>query len=417
MKRFGEMLCGMVALVFVSALAIGAETAGEWPQWRGPNRDGISKETGLLKEWPAGGPKLVWKATGLGDGYSGLSAVGGKLYTMGDLAGSSQVICLNVADGKPVWTAKVGKTGGGGGFPGPRCTPATDGQGVWAMDQFGDLVCVAAATGKEVWRKSMTADYKGGVGGWGYSESPLLDGNIVAVTPGGRGGAVVALNKTTGALVWRCTQFTDGADYSSIAIAEIGGVRQYMQLTQQSVVGIEPKSGQMLWRAPRQGRTAVVTTPVCADGVVFVTSGYGVGHSAFKVTGSGTQFKADLLYSGKEMANHHGGVIVVGEHLYGHSDAGGWMCIEVKSGNVVWKNNGVGKGSCAYADGHLYCRSEGGPGVVALVEASPAGYKETGRFQQPDRSKKNSWPHPVIADGKLYLRDQDVLLCYDLEGK
>lgn len=416
--RIGSLgtVLALAALLSASAWA-GAAPAGEWPQWRGPKRDGCSVETGLLKQWPAGGPTLVWTAKGLGEGYSGPAIVGGKLYTMGDVGGSACILALDAATGKQLWSARAGKAGQSGGYAGPRCTPAVDGGLVYVLGQFGELVCVQAATGQPVWSKSLTADFKGGVPGWGYSESPLVDGNLVVVTPGGRQGAMVALNKTTGAVVWRSQGFNDGAHYSSAIVAEIGGTRQYIQLTAESVAGIAAANGQALWRAPRQGRTAVVPTPIYAENEVFVTSGYGVGHNAFKISGSGGQFKAEPLYDGKEIANHHGGIVLIGQHLYGHSDSGGWTCLDFKTGKVAWKNGGVGKGSVCYADGHLYTRSEGGKGAIALVEASPDGYKEHGRFDQPNRSGKNSWPHPVVCGGKLYIRDQDVLLCYDVKAK
>lgn len=404
----------LAAILAGSVFAGAANVAAEWPQWRGPKRDGISTETGLLKQWPAGGPKLEWKATGLGEGFSSPAIAGGKIFIMGDVAGSCSLIALDAATGKQVWTAKVGKTGGGP--PGPRCSPSVDGGLVFGIGQFGDLVCVQAATGQPVWHKSLTTDFGGGVPGWQYSESPLVDGPLVVCTPGGRRGAVVALNKTTGVPVWQCSEFKDGAHYSSLIVEEIGGIRQYIQLTSESVAGVAANNGKLLWRAARRGQTAVVATPVYADNEVFVTSSYGVGHNAFKITAAGGQFTTEQIYSGKEISDH-GGVILIGQHLYGHSDAGGWTCMEFKTGKVVWKNNGVGKGSVTCADGNLYTRSEGGKGTVALVEASPEGYKEHGRFDQPDRSNKNSWPHPVVCGGRLYLRDQDILLCYNVKSQ
>jgi outer membrane protein assembly factor BamB len=234
-------------------------------------------------------------------------------------------------------------------------------------------------------------------------------------TPGGAQGALVALNKRDGAVLWQCQQFTDAAHHSSLVAATIDGVPQYIQLTAQSVAGVDAKTGALLWQAKRTGQTAVVPTPLYADHHVYVTSGYGVGCNLFEIRKTGDAFTASQVYAKKEIANHHGGVIKVGDHVYGHSDTGGWVCQELKTGKTVWKDKGVGKGAVAYADGHLYCRSESGKGTVALVVASPAGYVEKGRFDQPDRSDKNSWAHPVVAGGRLYLRDQDVLLCYDVK--
>jgi outer membrane protein assembly factor BamB len=405
-----------ILLLSTSALAI------DWPQWRGPNRDNVSTETGLLKEWPKSGPPLLWKATGVGAGHSTVSVVGDRVYTMGDSDDGSYLRCLSLADGKPVWSTKVGRPGGNrkGQGPGTLGTPTVDGDMVYALGQWGELVAVKAADGKEVWRKDLVKDFGGQTPNWHYAESPLIDGQQIVVTPGGRAGAVVALNKTDGKEIWRCKEFTDSAAYSSLVPAEIGGVKQYVQLTQSNVVGIAPDSGKLLWKAPRRGKTAVVPTPIIKDDLVFVSSGYGVGCNLFQITKTGDSFSAKELYANTEMANHHGGLVLLGDYIYGHSDSQGWTCMELKTGKTMWKSGKLGKGSIAYADGHLYCRSEAGRGAdctIALIEATPTGWKETGRFNQPDhRGADNSWPQPVISNGKLFIRDQDVLLCYNIKA-
>ena len=394
--------------------------SSEWPQWRGPIRDGLSTETGLLKEWPKDGPPLLWKATGLGAGFSGVSVVGQHIFTMGDQADASHVLALNRDDGKIVWSTKLGKAGapGWGGFAGPRGTPTVDGGLVFALGQYGEVICVNAADGKEVWRKHLTTDFGGPLMEWGFSESPLVDGEQVLFTPGGPKGTVVALNKKTGDLIWQSKDWTDNAHYSSIIIAAIDGVRQYIQLTDKSVAGVAPKDGAVLWKAARKGATAVIPTPIYADGHVYVSSGYGIGCNLFKISKDGDTFKAEQVYANKVMVNHHGGVLKLGEQLYGYSDGKGWTCQNFKSGEAQWQEKEkLGKGSLLYADGRLYCREEAEKGVVALIEATTSGYVEKGRFTPPDRSGKKSWPHPVIVGGKLYLRDQDVLLCYDVKAK
>lgn len=401
--------------LFVSFIFTIASNAADWPQWRGPRRDGHSADKSLLKQWPEGGPRLVWWTNGLGIGFSSVSVADGKIFTMGDGPDSSYVHALQEKDGKKLWASKVGKTGGD--RPGTRCTPTVDGDVVIALGQFGDLLSLDTATGKEHWRKNLAKDFAGRMmSGWGYSESPLVDRDRVICTPGGRDGGMVALDRKTGNLVWRCKELTDSAAYSSIIAAEIGGVRQYIQLTDAHLVGVAAEDGKLLWQAKRQGRTAVVPTPIFHDSQVYVTSGYGVGCNLFKVSKSGGAFSAEEVYANKVMVNHHGGVVLVGEHLYGYSDGKGWVCQEFKSGNSLWEEKSkLGKGSISYADGHLYLRSEGGRGTVVLIEASPQGFKEKGRFDQPQRSDRNSWAHPVITNGKLYLRDADVLLCYDVK--
>jgi outer membrane protein assembly factor BamB len=396
-----------------------AAAPGDWPQWRGPNRDDLSAETGLLKQWPAGGPALVWKAGGLGTGFSGVSLVGDRIYTMGDKPEASYVLALNRADGRLLWSARVGKAGapGWGGFAGTRSTPTVDGDLVQVVGQYGEIVCVQAADGKEVWRKHLTDDFGGGRPEWGFAESPLVDGETVLVTPGGPLGTVVALNRKTGAVVWQSKEWTDPAHYSSMLVEEINGVRQYIQLTEKNLAGLSAKDGRVLWKAKRKGSTAVIPTPIYAANHVYVTSSYGTGCNLFKITAQGETFDAVQVYANKVMVNHHGGVVKVGDYLYGHSEDGGWTCQGFLTGEAVWKENEkLHKGSVAYADGHLYCREEDS-GVVALVEAAPAGYREKGRFTQPERSKAKSWPHPVVAGGRLYLRDQQLLFCYDLKAK
>ena len=404
--------------LFVSLTSVALAAANDWPQFRGPHRDGASAETRLLQELPPGGPPLVWKATGLGVGYSTVSVVGKRLYTIGENTEFSSVVALNTADGKKVWSAKLGKPGAPGqpAFEGPRATPTIEGGLLVAVGQWGELVCLETATGKELWRKDYDKDFGGKRPNWGYAESPLIDGDKVVVTPGGSEGAVVALNKKTGAVIWRSQEFTDSPHYSSLILAQIGGVRQYIQLTADSVAGIAAADGKLLWRAPRKGKTAVIPTPICSDGCVYVTSAYGIGCNLFKVNKAGGEFTAEQVYANQVLGNKHGGVIKVGDFVYGHADDKGWTCQDFKTGEAKWQHNQLGKGSILYADGRFYLRAED-KGTVVLIEATPDGFKEHGRFEQPDRSDKKAWPYPVIAAGKLYLRDMDVLLCYDVKAK
>jgi outer membrane protein assembly factor BamB len=416
-RRSIFLVGGLAALLLAQTPAGQAQ---DWLQWRGPNRDGRSTETGLLKQWPEGGPKQVWKATGLGAGYSGLTVAGDRVYTSGDHGDASFVLALDRASGNKVWSVKLGKSGapGWGNFAGPRGSVTIDGDRLYAMGQYGEVVCLQAKDGKEIWRKHMVHDFGAKQPEWGYSESPLVDGEQVVMTPGGSKGAVVALNKMTGAQLWQSKDCTDEAHYSSLVISEFGGVRHYVQLTADHVIGVNAKDGSLLWKAVRKGKTAVIPTPEVHEDMVFVTSGYGVGCNLFKITKSGSSFSAEQVYANKDLENHHGGTVFHQGNVYGHSESRGWVCLELKTGKLLWREKEkLRKGSILFADGHLYLREEADKGTVALIEASPEGYKESGRFAQPDRSDKNSWPHPVIANGKLYLRDQDILLCYDIKGQ
>lgn len=410
--------------------------AAEWPQFRGPNnRDAISPDKGLLKEWPADGPTLAWKAENLGTGFSSVSIAGGKVFTMGDRDDSCWIVALDLKDGKELWAAKISRGSQQrdlGGYPGPRCIPTVDGDLVYALGPFGDLVCVQAKDGKEVWRKSLNRDFKGRMmSGWGYSESPTIDGDRVICTPGGKEAAMVALDKKTGATVWKCENpDEDGAGYASIVIAEIGGVRQYITLLGGGLIGVSAKDGKLLWRYKKiANRTANIPTSIVKGDLVFCTTGYPQGGSALlKIVAKDGEFSVEEAWYHRAdvFQNHHGGVILVGDHLYaGHGhNAGAPICVEFATGKQAWKERSIGNGSAAigYADGHLYFRYENG--VVALVEANPKEFKLKSKFTLPrppggggGRRGQPSWPHPVILDGKLYLREQDTLYVYDVKAR
>ncbi|MFA6290897.1 MAG: PQQ-binding-like beta-propeller repeat protein [Victivallales bacterium] len=416
MRAGSKIVIGVVGLLLALSNFQAAEL-NEWPQWRGVNRDGMSKEAGLLKTWSAGGPELKWKATELGGGFAGISVVGGKIFTMGDVDGASQLMALEDGTGKKLWSTKIGEAGGGDGYPGPRGTPTVAAGNVYALNQFGELLCADATSGKELWRKNLVKDFGGQRPRWGYAESPLFDSGKLFCTPGGQQGTMIALDAKTGDLLWRTQGLTDAPHHSSMILETVFGQKQVIQLTSASVVGVSVADGKVLWRASRPGKTAVVPTPVFADNQVFVTSGYGIGCNAFKISKDEKGFNAEQVYANTNMVNHHGGVILLNGYVYGFSDSNGWVCLDFKTGEIAWADKGVGKGAIAYADGHFYIRSESGKGAVALIEANPAKYVEKGRFDQVDRSDKNSWPHPVIVNGMLYLRDQGTLLCYDVKGK
>ncbi len=412
----------LLAVASLCASALHADNpAFDWPQFRGPNRDDISKETGLLQQWPADGPTKIWSFTQAGQGYSGFSVVGGKLFTMGTRDGSEILICLDAAKGTELWIAKIGNILSNGWGDGPRGTPSVDGDRVYTLSGEGNLVAVQAADGKELWRTSM--DSIGGKRpGWGYTESVLVDGAHVVCTPGGSKGAMAAFDKMTGKPVWQSTQWTDGAQYSSIVPAEINGQRQYVQRSMTNIVGIAAKDGALLWEQPYPGKTAMIPTPVVKDNQIYVASGYGVGSLSFTIE-PGNQIK--MLYDetaapGKVMKNHHGGVILLGDKLYGYSDGVGWTCQDFKTGTLVWSEKSkLGKGAIAYADGHFYCLDES-TGNVALIDASPNGWNEKSRFKlDPQSSIRNPkghiWTHPVISNGRLYLRDQDLIFSYAIK--
>jgi outer membrane protein assembly factor BamB len=324
------------------------------------------------------------------------------------------MLALDATTGKILWKAPTGDTTpapANQGGNGPRCTPACDGTLVYGITQSGTIVCIQAASGKEVWRKNMK-EFGGSEPGWGYSESPLLDGQVLVCTPGGGKGSVVGLNKMNGALMWQCAGIKDPPHYTSVVMAEINKIPQYVVLTISCVAGIA-KTGQLLWKSEFPGKTAICSSPVVKDNFVFASCGYGVGCKGLQITGAGAQFKAQEVYSDAQIQNHHGGAILVNDHIYGQFD-NGLACVDIKTGKVAWRG-GPGKGSLAVADGHLYCRTERGD--VSLAEVSTEGYKEKGKFSLPSATKIPSWANPVVFGGKLYLRDEDTLYCYDVKAK
>src|SRR5262245_59216974 len=411
----------LLALFSPSAYCQLKAVPGDWPAWRGPDRTGLSAETGLLKQWPKDGPQLLWKITGLGDGFSTPSVASGRLYLMGTKDKTEMLRVLDARDGKEAWAIEVGSMVGG--HPGPRCTPTIDGDVVYALSSDGKLICADRADGTVRWRKDFKKDFGGKVGGWAYSESPLIDGDVLICTPGGDTATIAALNKKTGDPIWKAAvqglkvkkRAYSTAGYSSVIVAEVAGMKQYIQFLDGGVVGVSAKDGSLLWHydEPANG-TANCSTPLYKDGAVFAASAYGTGGGKVRLTREGDKFQATQEYFVKPLQNHHGGMLLIGDHIYG-TGGNTLMCVDFKTGKIVWQERSVGKGSVAFADGHLYVRSEKGP--VALVEATPAGYKEKGRFDQPDRSAKEAWAHPVIAGGRLYLRDWDILLCYSIKDR
>ena len=380
--------------------------AADWPQWRGPNRDGISSETGLLDTWPKGGPPLVWKIQGLGEGYSSPAIAGGRLFIQGQQGDEEYVLAFDAATGKQLWRAHTGIPFNESRGHGPRSTPTTDGDRLYALAADGMLVCLEAATGKTIWGYNIVDRFHGQVPHWGISESPLVDGNRLIVTPGGRGAAVVALDKMNGKPLWQSQ--SDSAAYSSPMIYDAGGARRVVVFTADAAMGLDLASGNLQWRYEHVANgTANIATPIVHGGEIFLSSNYGTGCVLLKA-GSGN---AAEVYFNRNMQNHYSTSVLVGDYLYGFSTSI-LTAMKFETGEVAWRDRSVGKGSLIYADRHLYALGE--DGVVGLVEATPSGYHEISRFEIP-KGGYPTWSQPVIANGKLYLRDQDNLFCYNVK--
>ncbi len=414
-------MSGFVRIALLAALASplpaqqskAEPKALDWTQFRGPRRDAQSSDTGLLKQWPSGGPPLAWKATGIGIGFSSVCHAKNRLYTLGEDGGKCNLVALNAADGKLAWKLPIGGTvTDAQGGPGPRSTPATDGNVVVAVAPTGEIVCVQAATGRPLWQKHLERDFGASRPGFHFVESPMIDGHLVLLSPGG---TVVALSKLNGQTAWRSKKLKGSTDYSSLSIGELGKVKQYLVMTDKSVAGLLATNGTILWEGDFPGDRAVVPTPVYYNGMVFVAAGYGVGCKMFNVALAGNQVRFQEAYANTNFQIHHGGMVQVDGHVYGLHDQGTARCVNIMTGEVAWQDRSVGKGAVIYADGHIIGRSE--QGGVAMWEASPAGYKEKGRFTPPETNGGKCWAHPAVSGGLLFLREQGSLFAYNLADK
>ena len=410
----------IVPALVVCALLSNVCSSEDWPSWRGPNRDDISTETGLLNTWPEGGPVKLWTSKDAGLGYSGVSIANGVLFTMGADGTTEEsnefVIAINVESGEKIWQTNVGQFLDNGWGGGPRSTPTISGDRLVAISGKGEVVCLSTSDGVEKWRASLTG-LGGTIPSWGFCESALIDGDKVLVTPGGENGTIACFNLQTGEKIWQSAEIKEPANYASIIAVDHFGKRQYIQLTGQKVFGLDG-NGKLLWQQDFPGRIAVVPTPIYRDGQVYVTAGYGTGCLLLNITANN---KVEKFYDNKVMKNQHGGVLLVGDYLFGHSDDNGIICQNFNSGDLVWsdKKKNDAKIAVTYADGLLYCLSENS-GECFLVEASAAEYKEVSRFKMdPQTTQRNPnggiWTHPVISNGRLYLRDQDVICCYRIK--
>ena len=398
-----------LVLLLLCAPEAAAQADGEWPQWRGADRDGLSKETGLLKQWPESGPPLVWKASGAGRGYSSFSASKGRLYTMGLRGEREFVVAFDFKTGKEIWATPHGNAFRNDRGDGPRGTPTVDGDRVYALGGGGDLSALDAASGKVIWTMNVLQKFGGSNITWGISESPLIVGEKLLVNPGGPGASIVALNKKDGSLIWKSQ--SDRAGYSSGIPVTIGGKTQAVFFTSTRGLGLDLETGALLWEYPRAANNvANAATPVARGNRVFITSDYGNGGGLVEIKTDAKGVSASEVYFTREMRNHHSSSVLVGEHLYGFS-GGILTAMKFDTGEVAWKDRSVGKGSLVYADGLLYLLSENG--VVGIAEATPEGYREKGRFRIPQDSLP-TWAHPIVAGGHLFLRDQDTIYAYDL---
>jgi outer membrane protein assembly factor BamB len=402
----------VTALITASVITSVAASMDDWPQWRGPRRDGVSAETGLMKNWPAGGPKLAWRASGAGEGYSSFAVTGGRLFTLGARGNTEYVLAFDAATGKPLWEVAHGRRFNNDRGDGPRATPTIDGDRVYAFGASGDLTVLDAATGKVAWKQNVLEKFGGSNISWGLSESPLVLSDRILVNAGGRGASIVALRKTDGSLIWKSQN--DEPGYSSALLHEVGGRRSAVFFTGQRALAVDVDDGALLWSYDRvANRTANIATPIARGNRVFLSSDYGTGAALLSIIADGNKVSAREVYFTNEMRNHHASSVLVGDYLYGFSSSI-LTAMHFDTGKPVWRHRSVGKGSVVYAGDRLYLFSESG--VVGLAEANPSEYREHGRFEIRT-GQLPTWTHPVVSGGRLYLRDQDTLYAYDVAAK
>lgn len=426
-------LCAAAIGVLSATLTATAAEVPEstWPSFRGQNRNAVAPDTGLLTKWPEGGPKLVWKADGAGEGYSSLAVAGGHVYTVGDTLPDAKntdeyLLCYDQATGKELWKARTGPAyqHRNPQWKSPRSTPTVDGDRVYVFTANAELICFKTADGYELWRKDMRKEFQGKkADGWGFGESPLIDGNKVVCTPGGAKHTMVALDKMTGDTVWTTAwPGVKGAGHASIVVAEVGDARVYVQTTGSGAMGVRADDGKLLWTYDKMPRiTAVIPTPIVRGDLVFFTTGYDGGGALLRqVPGADGTVSIEEIYPiNSRLKNKHGGVVLVGDYIYADTDSRGTpFCADLMTGEIKWtgrsRAGGKGSASIAAADGHLYIHYQNG--TMTLVEANPKKFIETGGFKLPGRGGRPGWSHPVVAGGKLYVREGDTILCYDLRG-
>jgi len=410
-------------IVMLSTVVINLQ-AQDWPQWRGANRDGVYKATGLNLNWSEKQPALLWTFREAGSGFTAPVIIGTTLYSQGAADGSDFAFALDTETGALKWKQNLGdehvsfQNRGNG----PRGSITVDGNSLYLIRGGGQIAALSAVDGKILWQKDFKTDFGGALmTDWGFSESPLVDGNLVIFSPGGEEGTVVALDKNSGDLIWRATELTDKCSYSSPVITTVDGVRQYVFLTEKNVAGIAAKDGKLLWNIDAPGfRTAVIPTPIVMNDLVYVTQGYNFGCILIRLKKSGDTFETETLYANRNMTNQHGGAVLVNGHVYGYSEAPGWTCQDLMTGENVWsqRSREAGKGSILAVNDKLLLLDML-TGLLTVIAASPDGWKEFGNLPIPERTQIQTtdnqvWTHQVVANGKLYLRDHDLLFCFDL---
>jgi outer membrane protein assembly factor BamB len=407
-------ICALL-LAGCTARTAPAADAPSWPRFHGPKGDNISLDTGLLKKWPEDGPKLLWKAQGMGEGFASVAIANGLIYTDGNIDDKTVITAMDL-DGKVQWTAPNGEAWTGS-HPGTRGTPTIDGDRLYLENPLGQVGCFDAKTGKEIWQLNVLKEFGAKPPTWALAESLVIDGDHVLCTPGGPETAVVALDKATGKVVWKSpTADKDPAGYCTPAVIEYQGLRIILTMTGKALIGVNADDGALLFRYEHPTRFDInVQTPIFHDGQIYITSGYGSVSELLKLSVDGKKAEVAQVWKTKDLDNHHGGVVLVDGYLYGSAFNGKWMCLDWKTGKKLYSESGVGKGSLTSAEGMLYTLSE--KDKMGLVKATPDGHKVISQFDLPKGGEGPSWAHPVVCGGRLYIRHGDFLYVYAIKAE
>jgi len=413
------LMCGIrqyiciILGVLITTVACSADSEPGWPQFHGPNRDNRSTEKGLLEKWPENGPALLWTATGLGHGYSTVAIAAGMIYTAGSIEKDTVITAMNM-DGKIQWQVRNGPAWAGD-RPGTRSTPTIDGNRLYHQSPIGNLICLDAKTGEKIWGFNTLEKFKSKTNTWARAESLLVDGERLICCPGGPQASMVAMNKNNGSVIWAAPSAGDLAGYSSPTLGEYQGLRIIVVLTAKNFIGVNADSGEMLWQVKHESYADEnVMTPIFHDGQVFIST-LKAGSVKFKINVKDGKVSLEELWRTQELDCHHGGVVLLNGNLHGNSTFRNsmlWVCLDWQTGEKKYMDKGVGKGSLTYADGMLYTLSENG--VMGLVRPAAAGYELVSSFDIPKGGKGNSWAHPVVCAGRLYIRHGDFLYVYNV---
>ena len=400
------LFVAFLALLFTDLVC----RADDWPQFRGPDRNGKSAETGLLKKWPQGGPKELWHCEGLGKGYSSAAISKGLIYTTGLLDKEGVLFAFDL-NGNLQWKVNYG-TEWYRSHAGTHTTPTIDGERLYLISGYGRIACYNAKNGERIWYVDTLEKFRGRNISWGIAESLLIDGSKIICTPGGKDATVVALDKMTGKTIWTSRGLSEKSAYCSPVLIEKGSNRLLITMVQRSIVCMDIDSGRSYWRIPNKvSHDISAVSPLYIDGLLYVTHGYRQGGKMFELSPDGTGYTKKWVE--KTLDVHHGGVLLVDGNIHGASTRGRWICLEPATGKVLYQDRLVGKGSAIYADGMLYCYGESGK--LGLVKATPTGYEMVSSFKIT-RGSREHWGHPSISDGRLYIRHGDVLMAFDIKN-